>query len=60
MESGKSTRQRLVTLVMVLLGVALLYLAFGDIAFARMTARPPAAARFWKNARRIPAIPPGC
>src|SRR5882724_5443768 len=34
MESGKSTRQRLVTLVMVLLGVALLYLAFGDIAFA--------------------------
>jgi len=34
MELGKYTRQRLVTLMMVLLGVALLYLALGDIAFA--------------------------
>ncbi len=34
MELRKYTRQRLVTLVMVLLGVALLFMAFGDIAFA--------------------------
>src|SRR5437899_2889080 len=34
MELGKYTRQRLVTLVMVLLGIALLFMAFGDVAFA--------------------------
>ncbi|OKO81131.1 ammonia channel protein [Bradyrhizobium sp. NAS80.1] len=41
MELRKSTRQRLVTLVVALLGIALLYLAFGDVAFAE-DAGPPA------------------
>src|SRR5215468_9968575 len=34
MQVGTTTRQRLVTLATVLLGVALLFLMFGDIAFA--------------------------
>ncbi len=41
MESGTSTRQRLVTLVVALLGIALLYLALGDVALAE-DAAPPA------------------
>ena len=41
MESGTYARQRLVTFVVALLGIALLCLAFGDIALAQ-DAGPPA------------------
>ena len=41
MHSGKQAHQRLVTLVTALLGIALLYLAFADIALAE-DASPPA------------------
>src|ERR1700738_3391605 len=40
MESRTSTRQRLVTLVVALLGIALLYLAPGDVALAEDEATP--------------------
>src|SRR6476619_5235218 len=41
MESRTSTRQRLVTLAVALLGIALIYLALGDLALAE-DAGPPA------------------
>src|SRR6201993_1333185 len=42
MQSVKYARRRLVTLVSVLLGIALLWLALGGIAFAEDAAAPPA------------------
>ncbi len=40
MESRKSTRRRLVTLAVALFGIALLYLALGDVAFAEDVSPP--------------------
>ena len=42
MESGTYTRQKLVRIVVALLGVALLYLLFSDLALAEDAAAPPA------------------
>ena len=59
MQVGTTTRQRLVTLMIVLLGVALLWLVLGDIALAD-DAPPACGGKVLENARRIPATPRGC
>ena len=49
MHSGKQARQRLVTLVTALLGIALLYLAFADIALAEDASPPACSAKVLEN-----------
>jgi hypothetical protein len=49
MGSGTYTRQSLVSFVAALLGTAILYLAFGDIAFAQDAAPPVCSAKVLEN-----------